>query len=83
MIFLQVRRLISNISVLAFIYTVAFIVILCADGVLFPVLAFGFSPELVSIIFGNVSGKAIMALCYSVPMLVFYLVFREKICPFS
>jgi diguanylate cyclase (GGDEF)-like protein len=82
LIFLQVRRLISNISVLAFIYTFAFILILCADGVLFPVLAFGLSPELVSIIFGNVSGKAIIALCYSVPMLVFYLVFRKKFVHF-
>lgn len=82
LIFLQVRRLISNISALAFIYTFAFILILCADGVLFPILAFGLSPELVSIIFGNVSGKAIMAACYSVPMLGFYLIFRKKFIRF-
>lgn len=81
-IFLQVRKLTSNISAIAFIYTVAFILILCADGVLFPLLAFGLSPELVSIIFGNVSGKAIMAVCYSIPMLGFYIIFRKNFARF-
>ena len=81
-IFLQVRKWISDLSVLSLIYTLAFFLILCADGVLFPLLAFGLSPNLVPIIFGNVLGKAIMAVCYCLPMLAFYFVFRKNLVIF-
>lgn len=81
-VFLQVRKWISNLSVLALIYTLAYVVILCMDGILFPLLAFGFSPDLVPIILGNVSGKFLMAICYSFPMLIFYLVFRKNFVRF-
>lgn len=81
-IFLQVRKRISNIATLSIIYTTAFFFILCLDGTLFPLLAFGLSPELTSIMFGNVSGKAIMGLCYSAPMLLFYFLFRRNFSQF-
>ena len=81
-VFLQVRKFTSNISAIAFIYTVAFILVLCADGVLFPLLAFGLSPDLVNIIFGNIVGKAIIAVCYSMPMLGFYLILRKNFIRF-
>ena len=81
-IFLQVRKWLSNLSAIAFIYTLAFIGILCADGVLFPLLAFGLSPDLVAIIFGNVYGKFMMAVCYSLPMLIFYWVFKKNFAQF-
>ncbi|MGB5444435.1 MAG: diguanylate cyclase [Psychromonas sp.] len=77
-IFLQVRKWLSNLAAIALFYTLAFIVIVCADGVLFPLLAFGLSPDLVAIMYGNVSGKLIMAICYSLPMLLFYLIFRRN-----
>lgn len=81
-IFLQARKWLSNLTALAIIYTFAFIVILCADGALFPLLAFGLSPDLVPIIFGNVSGKFIMGAFYSIPMLLFYLIFRKNFARF-
>lgn len=77
-IFLQVRKRLSNLLAIAFIYTLAFILILCADGIFFPLLAFGLSPDLVSIIFGNVFGKFVMGICYSIPMFGFFLVFRKN-----
>lgn len=82
LIFLQIRKFISSLTVLAFIYTVAFFLILCLDGVLFPLIAFGLSPELVSIIVGNVSGKIVLASGYSVPMLLFYWLFRRSFSRF-
>lgn len=82
LIFLQIRKFISSLSVLALTYTVAFFLILCLDGVLFPLIAFGLSPELVSIIVGNVSGKIVLASCYSVPMLLFYWLFRRSFSRF-
>lgn len=81
-IFVQVRKWVSNLTTLSVIYTLAFVVILCVDGLLFPLLAFGLSPDLVAIIFGNVSGKFVMAVCYSFPMLGFYLVFRKNFAQF-
>jgi diguanylate cyclase (GGDEF)-like protein len=81
-IFTQVRKLTSNITFISVIYTFAFILVLCLDGVLFPVIAFGASPELSDIIVGNVSGKLVLALCYSVPMLLFYVLFRKNLIKF-
>ncbi|PWQ96003.1 GGDEF domain-containing protein [Leucothrix arctica] len=81
-IFLQVRKFTTNPSTLAFIYTLVFFLVLCLDGVLFPLFAFGVSPDLVHIIFGNVLGKAVIAGCFSVPMLLFYLVFRRNFSRF-
>ncbi|MBJ7537504.1 GGDEF domain-containing protein [Marinomonas transparens] len=71
-IFIQARKVTSKLSSLAFIYTLTFIGVLCLDGVLFPLIALNSNPELVAIIFGNVEGKAIMAACYSLPLLLFY-----------
>ena len=81
-IFIQIRKFTTNPSTLAFIYTFVFILVLCLDGVLFPLLAFGVSPGLVDIIFGNVLGKAVIAGSFSVPMLLFYLVFRRNFSRF-
>jgi len=81
-IFIQLRKFLSNLYTLALIYTLAFILILCLDGVLFPLLAFGFSPDLEAIIFGNVTSKFVMAICFSIPMLGFYLLFKQSFSQF-
>ncbi|ADZ89828.1 GGDEF domain-containing protein [Marinomonas mediterranea] len=81
-IFIKARRLTSKLSNLAVIYTIAFIAILCLDGVLFPVIALNSHPELTRIIVGNVTGKAIMAACYSVPLLIFYFMSRKQFAEF-
>jgi len=81
-IFLQVRKFTTNPSTLAIIYTVAFFLVLCLDGVLFPLFAFGVNPDLVDIIFGNVLGKAVIAGCFSVPMLLFYFLFQGNFSRF-
>ncbi|MDN3629628.1 GGDEF domain-containing protein [Vibrio lentus] len=81
-IFTQVSKFLSNLPALAFIYTLAFVFILCLDGALFPLLAFGLSPQIVPIIFGNIMGKLLIAACYSVPMLIFYFLFRGDFAKF-
>ena len=74
--FLQARKLTSNPTILALIYTLSFFLVLCLDGLLFPLFAFGLNSEFTHIVFGNVLGKAVIAGCYSVPMFMFYWVFR-------
>ena len=80
--FLQARKLTSTPATLAVIYTLSFFLVLCLDGLLFPLFAFGLNSEFTSIVFGNVLGKAVIAGCYSVPMFMFYWVFRKNFSQF-
>ncbi|WP_293749243.1 diguanylate cyclase [uncultured Paraglaciecola sp.] len=81
-LFIQVRKFIFNISFLSIIYTCAFILILCLDGLLFPLFAIGYDENLGHIIIGNVTGKLILALSYSLPMLLFYWLFKRHLVRF-
>ena len=81
-VFMQVRKIVSNIPVISIIYTLSFVGIVCLDGVLFPLMAFGLSPDLGHIIVGNVFGKFVLALFYSVPMSLFYFIFSRNLAEF-
>ncbi|WED29271.1 GGDEF domain-containing protein [Vibrio sp. DW001] len=83
-VFQQVRKYFSSLFSVTSIFTLTFILILCADGIFFPLVAFalGLSPVSVNIIFGNILGKLIIAICYSFPLLGFYLIFRQKLSRF-
>lgn len=76
--FILARKLTTYQPALTVIYTLIFIVILCADGVLYPLLAFRGSPELTTLINGNVLGKLIIGVCYSIPILLFFILFRRN-----
>lgn len=82
LIFERVKRRIKNIFTLSILYTVFFILVLCLDGVLFPAIALSFNPNLVAIVVGNVQGKLIMAIAYSLPILLFLLVFRRHLADY-
>ncbi|MFT2091524.1 GGDEF domain-containing protein [Paraglaciecola sp. 2405UD69-4] len=81
-LFIQVRKVIFNISLLASVYTAAFIFILCLDGLLFPLLAMTFKVDLGEVILGSVAGKFVLAMSYSLPMLIFYWVFKRHLIGF-
>lgn len=81
-IFLNVRKITTNSTVISVIYTAAFMAILALDGLLFPTIAFGLSPGLSSIIIGNVSGKLVLAFCFGVPLLLFYGIFSARLTAF-
>ena len=78
-LFEKIKSRSKNVNLLSIYYTIFFICILCLDGILFPLIAFPFDPELVSIVIGGVKGKFVMALTYSVPIIIFLLVFRKNI----
>jgi PAS domain S-box-containing protein len=78
-LFEKIKARSKNVNLLSMYYTIFFICILCLDGILFPLIAFPFDPELVSIVIGGVKGKFVMALTYSVPIIIFLLVFRKNI----
>jgi len=82
LIFERVKKRIKNIFTLSILYTLFFVLVLCLDGVLFPAIALSFNPNLVAIVVGNVQGKLIMALAYSLPILLFLLVFRRHLADY-
>lgn len=79
LIFERLKKRIKNVFTLSMLYTLFFVLVLCLDGVLFPAIALSFNPNLAAIVVGNVQGKLIMALAYSLPILLFLLVFRRHL----
>ncbi len=53
------------------LYIVLFVLVLCLDGILFPVIAFGFSPEIIAIVLGGLDGKLLSASSFALPLLLF------------
>ncbi|MEZ5427747.1 MAG: ATP-binding protein [Pyrinomonadaceae bacterium] len=76
-IFERIKSKITNIFAISILYILVFILILCLDGILFPVIAFAFNPNLVSIVIGGIPSKFIIAAAYSLPMLLFLAVYRK------
>lgn len=81
-LFIQLRKFVFNISFLSIIYTCAFILILCLDGLLFPLFAIEYNENFGHTLMNNVTGKFILALSYSFPMLIFYWVFKRHLVRF-
>lgn len=79
LVFSKVKILTTNIRVVAIIYTVTFSIILCLDGLLFPIFAFGFDPLLSDIIVGNLYGKLVLALSFSFPLMTFFIIYRKNL----
>ena len=82
LIFEQLKKWISNVIVLAILYSLTFVLVLCLDGVLFPTIAFAFNPEIVAVVIGGVKGRLFMAAAYSTPLLLFLVVFRRQLTEF-
>ncbi len=82
LIFEQLKKRIASVYILSILYTLVFFLVLCLDGVLFPTIAFGFSPQIVNIVIGGVRGKFFMATGYSIPILIFMFVFRKQLAEY-
>lgn len=82
-LFERIKTRIDNHALLSFLYLVFFIAVLCLDGVLFPLIAFPFGLALVEIIAGGVQSKLVLALAYSLPIVVYLVLFREDISKYK
>ncbi|WP_428242397.1 putative bifunctional diguanylate cyclase/phosphodiesterase [Gynuella sp.] len=72
------RKYIRQKNILAFCYILLFIGVICADGALFPLIAFGSNAEVLQIIIGNLPGKILLASSFSVPLYLFAIFYRER-----
>lgn len=75
--FEKLKKLNLGFMITGSLYVALFIVVLCFDGIAFPLIAFGFSPEIVAIVFGGLDGKVLTASAYAVPLLLFVLLKRH------
>ncbi|GEM_PF-5890473 len=82
-VFEWLKRCINNIYILGISYIIVYIFTVTLDGILFPLFAFVDNPALTEIIAGNVSGKLIMGVMYSIPMILFLFVFRRYFISFA
>ncbi|MBW8182942.1 diguanylate cyclase [Shewanella nanhaiensis] len=78
-IFIKVKDRISHPKQLMMLYSFVFILVICLDGVLFPLIAVGVSPELLPIMISNLSGKLILAISFSFPLFAFYCLYQNKL----
>lgn len=77
-LFEKLKKLNVSAELKAVIYVVLFVGALCADGVLFPLIAFGVTPQVIAIVIGGLTGKVIMSLSFAAPLFLFILV-RHKV----
>lgn len=70
---------VHGLARLAALYVVLFVGVLCLDGVLFPVLAWPTSPVLGTLIATGVQAKLVLALAYTVPLVLFVVTFRRRL----
>ncbi|WP_337268500.1 putative bifunctional diguanylate cyclase/phosphodiesterase [Oryzifoliimicrobium ureilyticus] len=61
----------------AALYITSFAFVLVLDGIAFPLIAFGINSQIVTLVFGGLGGKIVMALAFSVPLAVFILWRRQ------
>ncbi|WP_220750587.1 MULTISPECIES: ATP-binding protein [Jannaschia] len=59
-------------------YLVIFVAVLCFDGLAFPIVAFGPSPETVAAAVGSLSGKLLTAVAYGLVVVSFSLIFQRR-----
>lgn len=76
--FEQLKRLNLNHFTTTLLYIALFIAVLAADGILFPLIAFGFNADIVAVIVGNLDGKLLTASAFSIPILLFALFKRRQ-----
>lgn len=68
---------------IAVAFSLIYILVLCLDGVLFPLLAFPIAPQLIGIIAGNVATKFVLSLPFALVILIFSIVFQGKLATFT
>ncbi|WP_188407333.1 putative bifunctional diguanylate cyclase/phosphodiesterase [Agarivorans gilvus] len=60
------------------LYIALFVLVLCLDGILFPLIAFGFSPEIIAIVLGGLNGKLLAASSFALPLLLFIAIKHQS-----
>nr|WP_169727487.1 ATP-binding protein [Granulosicoccus antarcticus] len=78
-LFEKIKSRIRNITLVSILYIAAFILILCLDGLIFPLILIPFSSHWVSDVAGGVAGNFIMAAGYGTLMLLFLAIYRKQL----
>lgn len=72
------KHKIKGHAMLSLAYSLSFILVIIADGILFPLLAFGVQSETFELIIGNFSGKVLIGCTYGLFLFTFLLLSRQR-----
>ncbi|MDC8832789.1 GGDEF and EAL domain-containing protein [Alteromonas gilva] len=74
----RLKSRLSNYALLSAAYSLCFVFVIIADGVLFPLLALDMSGEVFTLIIGNLSGKVVIALSFGLFLFCFMLTNKTR-----
>lgn len=77
-IFEQIKRLRLSPMAIRAAYLVIFVAILGLDGIVFPLIAFGMSPQIVGMVIGGMTGKLLTAASYGLTIVAFMALFPKR-----
>lgn len=78
-LFERIKTRVRNVFFVSLLYIASFIIVLCLDGLIFPVIINPFNESLLSDIKSGAAGNFIMAFAYGTPMLGFLVLFRKQL----
>ncbi len=81
-LFIWLKKWLKTLAAVTGVYTLVFILVLCLDGVVFPLILVGLEPELIEKMISNLRGKLVLAISFSLPLLLFYWLFRNNLRAF-
>lgn len=82
-LFERLKTRVSHPVWLRVLYVCSFVAVLVLDGILFPLLAFPFEPDIAEIIAGGIAAKFVLGLTFAVPLTLFLLVYRRATSMFA
>lgn len=77
-VFEQLKRLRLSPLAIRVAYLMTFVAILALDGIAFPLIAFGMSPQIVGMVIGGLTGKILTAASYGLTIVAFMALFPKR-----
>ena len=77
-VFELIKRFTQSPVLVRAAYLMTFVVVLCLDGIAFPLIAFGASEKIIGIVVGGFTGKLLTATSFSLAILAFSAAFPKR-----
>ncbi len=77
-VFEKIKKVSKQSFITILLFTIFFIILLCLDGILFPLINFRLFPDLSAVIIGGIKNKIVLGASFSPAMLFILIVFRKR-----
>lgn len=78
LVFERIKTFSKHYLLTIFYFVLAFIVLLCIDGILFPILNYNLFPDLTVVIYGGLKNKIILGLLYAPILFIILLTYKSR-----